>query len=136
MSLNCGKACGSIGSFSAVLDTVSASVPDWGVCFFAEVDGYLDHRLPLTGRFTYRHWPGAGSWAMLLHVRRDLGCLVQNLQWKGRCGAVHLMQRPSGEFGGINLWIIFVHSAHGDLQDDTLSDLSFCSDSGREGRKH
>ena len=128
MALNCGKACGSEGKLQAAFGIVMEAVPAWDILFLSEVDGCLDHRpAPNTSHISYRHWPGEGSFAMLLCIRDSLRHLVQSVIWRNRCGAVHLYQRSSPASAGVNIIVIVVHNAHGDLQDDVFLDLQLSS---------
>ena len=123
--LNCGKACGSEGALRAAMGAATAAAPAWSLLFLPEVDAFCDQRPPRpSSHLSYRHWPGEGSFAMQLCVRAPFQHLVQSVVWRNRCGAVRLYQRSSSASAGVNILIIVVHNAHGDLQNDVFLDMT------------
>eukprot|EP00969_Alexandrium_andersonii_P224295 9905780-Alexandrium_andersonii.AAC.1 len=76
-----------------------------------------------SGFRVFRHHPGPGSVAMQVFVRSRVAKFVRNFKWLGRCGALRVLQHPRPDCVGINLCVLFVHGAHGDLLADTLHDL-------------
>ena len=77
------------------------------------------------GHTCLRHYPGAGSWAMMFVIRNSFSSFVKSVSWRGRCGAVHLHRICSTEALCFNIVCIGVHGAHGALLSDTFSDLAF-----------
>ena len=124
MVLNCGKACGSREGVATAVGVTTAAAPAWSLLFCPEIDAFLDRRPPQqSGHLMYRHWPGEGSYAMMLVIRSRLRHLVQKVAWLNRCGAVHFFQKPGPTNSGINLYVVVIHCAHGDLLDDTFMDI-------------
>ena len=102
------------------------SIPRWSTLFLSEVDGFYDDRSALTSAHCcYRHYPGVGSVPMMFAVHRRLGRCINFVSWRGRCGAVHLIQRNATNSLAFNIFCIGVHGAHGDLLPDTIADLAF-----------
>ena len=62
---------------------------------------------------------------MMFIVRNQFSKHVQSCSWRGRCGAIHLLQRPTSLISGFNIYTLGVHGAHDELLIDTLSDLSY-----------
>ena len=123
--MNVGKACGTDEGLRSVIGVVSESVPKWTILFLSEVDRFRDKRPPLASyHLTYRHWPGEGSFAMQIIVQSSLRRLVQSIVWCNRCGALHLFQKNTNNIDSINSYVIVLHNAHGDLQDDVLLDIA------------
>ena len=61
--------------------------------------------------------------ALIIHAR--LKSAVRSCLTLGRCVAVHLFHRAEGDTGAtMNMFIIGVHNAHGDLQLDALNDVA------------
>ena len=125
-SINVGRTTGTPSGLQAVLGVVTAAIPFWSVIFVSEADGFQDHRnAPPLDHTCIRHYPGHGSWAMLFVIRRSMGKYVRSRTWRGRCGVIHLLQRGSPGSTGVNLYLIGVHGAHGELIVDTFTDLAF-----------
>ena len=107
------------------MSLVASVLPWWSVLFISEADAFHDDRLPHDCTHAcFRHYPGAGSLAMVFAIRRDWGPLVKSCKWRGRCGAIHLQQHFSPHTRGVNFFIIGVHGAHGALLADTICDVA------------
>ena len=75
--------------------------------------------------FSFRHWPGDGSFAMQFIIRHKFRHTVKSVTWRGRCGALHLFQHDATYGKHLSIYVIGVHNAHGDLQIDTLADVAY-----------
>ena len=125
--LNCGKRCGDTEAQDAVLETIADVLPHWSVVFLSEVDA-VRHDLPPNDYFThpsFRHWPGEGSFAMMFIVRRCYRPFIRSMKWRGRCGALHIFCKTPEADTQNSVYILGVHSHHGDLQVDTLADVAY-----------
>ena len=120
-----GRTAGTQPGLQAVLGVVTAAAPWWSVIFLTEADAFQDGRAGHHDvHHTYRHYPGIGSWAMAFLIRKDMGKYVRSCKWRGRCGAIHLCDRQNSSRHAVNLYILGIHGAHGDLLIDTLADLA------------
>ena len=102
-------------------------MPWWSILFISETDSHRDGRDGFDSMHkTYRHYPGASSWAMLFVVRSCMSEFVQSCVWRGRCGAIHLRQRSTLDGTNIcmNLYVVGVHGGHDALFADTLADIA------------
>ena len=73
-SLNAQRKCRDSEALDTVLDAVRMIDPNWIVLNIAEVDGSLQEgqsQFSNGGHFYHRYYPGAGSVAMLLIVRKE-----------------------------------------------------------------
>ena len=124
-SINVGRTAGTSAGFDAVLGLVIATLPEWSALFVCEADGFQDNRPAHTSHHAcYRHYPGAGSWAMLFVIRARFQQFIRSVTRRSRCGAIHLSQRASDSNKAVNLYLVGVHGAHGDLLMDTFADLA------------
>lgn len=104
ISINAGRTAGTHIGLQAVLGVFTASSPWWSVVFVSEADGFQDDRQHShANHICFRHFPGAGSWAMLFVIRNDMQDFIQSRTWCGRCGAVHLLHRGTHNLMRLNL---------------------------------
>lgn len=125
VAVNCGKACSDKHSQCALIDVVSSAESRWHVLYVCEFHAYRASRDPQLheGRLQFRHWPGDGSFAMQFIIKNSIKHLVRNFRnvdWRGRCGALHLFQRGSAATMGVNMFLLAVHCSRGEYQFDTL----------------
>ena len=121
-----GRTAGTQSGLQAVLGLATVNAPWWSAIFISEADAFQDDRNGHEGvHNVYRHYPGIGSWAMAFVIRSGMGKYVRSCMWRGRCGAIHFCYRGEADLLSMNIYIIGVHGAHGDLLADTFADLSF-----------
>ena len=68
-------------------------------------------------------------------IRQCYKPLVRSLEWRGRCGAIHLYQDDPSEGKHMSLYILGLHAHHGDPQIDTFSDVGYLLKHGPWGSK-
>ena len=101
-------------------------VSSWVCCFVSAFDGYSDDRgAPSSSNvIVYRSYPGAGSRSLAFVVRRRFEPLVKQVRWQRRCGAIDFLQAGEGGRSGLNVWLVGLHGAHGELCTDVLADAA------------
>ena len=105
--------------------------PGWTVVFISEVDKSLVSSFEscfVDGHKVFRHWPGAGSFAMAIIINRSFVDTCKTCFWNGRAGGVHLYSFAAVDCTsfrtGLNLIVSGFHGAHGDGLEDSLTDTT------------
>ena len=123
---NLGRTAGADEGLDASCVIVTTACPTWAAAFFSEMDAFqLARPAPRSVHIVDRHFPGAGCSAMAWVIRRPFACLIRSIRWRGRCGALHLFQRPHGNCSGVNIFLVGLHAAHGDLLNESLADAGW-----------
>ena len=118
---NIAKGAGSAGAVSAITACLNWSFKGWAVAFISELDGFQDSRSVSSSDVTiYRHYPGAGSWAMAWLVSPPYEKFVVAVHWLGRCGCLHLRLPHISSSGYSEIVILGIHGGHGDVLWDNL----------------
>ena len=121
-AVNVGRCCGSLDSLSALLLSVEAVVPMWGVLYVSElgVNHCIAEVRSVNGHRIFIHEPGPGSLPMAFIVNRLYIPFIRKVQWLRRCGSITLCN--SGSASTLNMHIVGVHLPSDDRCIDSLYD--------------
>ena len=125
MTLNAGKSLGSLERLSTYLEEVTQAMPAINLIYISE----LEVRQSMHEDFSYptsidawslhRHWPGPGSWAMLVMVHSSLLPFRKKSQERGRAMSVTFSARARQ-----SQFFVFAHADPADVET-TYSDIAY-----------
>ena len=122
ISFNAAKSVSSSDVLEGLIEDLTMHEPNWWVIFILEVDGVLSDNVVLEcGQHrVFRHYPGAGSFAMLTMVRSCKRLYLHSLEARGRAMKVSFELAKQS----FSQTFVCVHGGHGDALGPSLADAA------------